>query len=150
MALHILEELDKIKNSQSIIAKESLVMENSKKTIDDILNCFASSIKSFLAQKIFDAFSQEYKSKVLKQREENNLNTSYTSYSFPGIFDPFYDTFEIISYETDKDDRVRFRVECDKNRQYLGITGAWIPDYFYTVWIDKEELEKEENKVFNI
>lgn len=76
---------------------------------------------------------------------------SYSEATFCSqYFDPDFDSFEIHDYELSYDKKhIRFTVECIKNRQYLGITGCWIPSLFSTDWLDVSEVEEKENESWN-
>ena len=122
-------------------------------------------LRDFIARSLYDEFSSEHKEKInekiakqKKEEDERKLrkqlgvdtdNTWYSpSYSISRdvIFDPFVDNFEINDYILSKDKKsVKFCVECLKNRSYLGLTGSWIPDLYYTGWISMKDLVKEEN-----
>ena len=164
MALRFVELIDEIRSSESIISEEMLKKENAKSEIEELLKNIYSPFKKYIAEKLFENFSDDYKAQVLEYRKMRkgpktgekwltsasistiDDNICYSEATFcSGYFDPDIDAFDIYSYEFNEDmSKIKITVECLKNRQYLGITGAWIPSFHSTDWLDVSEVEEKE------
>ena len=154
-----LELIDKITNAEKVIGDAMFTKQKAEEALEEMLNPFKiNGLKSFIGKKIMEGMDSSYIEKIMKDRQDELDNfatcTSISSdpyattlhsvsYKCSTIFDPEHDEFKISHYTFNEDGtKVKFHVECVKNRQYLGITGSWIPSMFSTVWIDKEELYK--------
>jgi len=98
--------------------------------------------KEFISQKLWDAMDSEAQETILgirrqREREINGDSVSYSAYQSP--FDPFYDSWYIVTHEIDGD-KIRFEVSCRKNEG--SISGLMIfLDVHWTTWFDISELE---------
>lgn len=154
-----LEFIDRIADAEAIISNAMYAKEKAEEALEDMLNPFRiNGLRSFIAKKIMANMDDSYIEKIMKDRNDelDNFTTCTSistceypttlhsvSYKLSDVFDPEHDEFKIMSYNFNEDGtKVKINVECVKNRQYLGITGSWIPSVFSTVWIDKEELYK--------
>lgn len=154
-----LEFIDRIADAEAIISNAMYAKEKAEEALEDMLNPFRiNGLRSFIAKKIMANMDDSYIEKIMKDRNDelDNFTTCTSistgeypttlhsvSYKLSDVFDPEHDEFKIMSYNFNEDGtKVKINVECVKNRQYLGITGSWIPSVFSTVWIDNEELYK--------
>jgi len=112
--------------------------------IDEVNKDLSFSLeKGFLTQKLWDAFTEEQKNTVIKEREKYKnlaLNTS-CSYAANSPFDPFYDSWYLVAAERDGD-KVRFQVSCRKNEGSISGLMTFL-DTYWTTWFDIKELDKE-------
>ena len=155
----VLSILDTIMEANKDIASAMSKKNSAKEELDEILNPFKiNGLKSFIAKKVMEAMEPEYVEKIMKDRKDeiDNFSTctsissdginneiNSVSYKISNIFDPERDSFEISYYLFNEDKtKVKFVVECLKNRSYMGITGSWIPKNFSSVWIETSELYK--------
>ena len=154
-----LEFIDRIADAEAIISNAMYAKEKAEEVLEGMLNPFRiNGLRSFIAKKIMANMDDSYIEKIMKDRNDELDNfTACTSistgeypttlnsvsYKLSDVFDPEHDEFKIIGYNFNEDGtKVKINVECVKNRQYLGITGSWIPSVFSTIWFDKEELYK--------
>ena len=98
--------------------------------------------KEFISQKLWDAFDSDTKEALQyireKRAEEINWNAiSYSAYKTP--FDPFYDSWYIVSHEIDGN-KIRFEVSCRKNEGAISGLMTFL-DVYWTTWFDISELE---------
>lgn len=98
--------------------------------------------KEFISQKLWDAFDSDTKEALQylreKRAEEINWNAiSYSAYKTP--FDPFYDSWYIVSHEIDGN-KIRFEVSCRKNEGTISGLMTFL-DVYWTTWFDISELE---------
>lgn len=152
-----LDLLDKISDAEAAIINASYKKQKAEKNLEEMLNPFIiNGLKTFIGKKVMENMDASYVELIMKDRkdkldnfatctsistEEPFAEMQSVTYKCPNIFDPEHDEFRITHYTFNKDKtKVKFHVECVKNRQYLGITGSWMPSMFSTVWIDKEEL----------
>ena len=159
MKPRVLNVIDEIVDAEKLISNASFYKKQAEEELEEMLNPFKiNGLKSFIGKKIMEGMDSSYIEKIMKDRQDELDNfatcTSISSdpytttshsvtYKCSNIFDPEHDEFKISHYTFNEDGtKVKFHVECVKNRQYLGITGSWIPSMFSTVWIDKEELYK--------
>ena len=63
-----IELLDKIRDSESVIREEMYKKDQAKKQLGEMLSGFCSPFKKYIADKIFENFSEEYKEHVIKDR----------------------------------------------------------------------------------
>ena len=154
-----LELIDKIADYEAVISNAMYGKEKAEEVLEDMLNPFKiNGLRSFIAKKIMANMDDSYIEKIMKDRNDelDNFTTCTSmstgeypttlhsvSYKLSNVFDPEHDEFKIMSYNFNEDGtKVKINVECIKNRQYLGITGSWIPCVFSTIWFDKEDLYK--------
>lgn len=152
-----LKLLYKISKAESVISNASYDKQKAEEELEEMLNPFKiNGLKSFIAKKIMEGMDSSYIEKIMADRKDelNNFATCSSisteepfaemysvTYKCSNVFDPEHDEFRITHYTFNEDKtKVKFHVECIKNRQYLGITGSWIPSVFSTVWINNEEL----------
>ncbi len=152
-----LDLLDKISDAEAAISNASYKKQKAEEDLEEMLNPFIiNGLKAFIGKKVMENMDASYVELIMKDRKDELDNfatcTSISTeepfaemhsvtYKRSNIFDPEHDEFRITHYTFNEDKtKVKFHVECVKNRQYLGITGSWIPSMFSTVWIDKEEL----------
>ena len=157
--------LKEVKDCEGKISTLLRKKEDARKELEELLKKNFYHLRDFIAKAIYEELGDEQKQKIdLKKLEaqkkeeqrkmmeefgiKNNedwLNSS-TSYSLNLDFDPFVDQFEIYDCKLSEDKKsIKIRVECLKNRQYLGITGSWIPSTYDTGWIPVKDLVAEEN-----
>lgn len=156
--------LKEVKDCEGKIATLLRKKEGAKNELDELLKKNFYRLRDFIAKAIYEELGDEQKQKIdLKKLEaqkkeeqrkmmeefgiknEDWLNSS-TSYSMNSDFDPFVDQFEIYDCKLSEDKKsIKIRVECLKNRQYLGISGCWIPSTYETGWISVKDLITEEN-----
>lgn len=159
---NIIELLTTINECNKEIGNQTFIKNNVKKELDKLMGAFSfSPIKTTIQQAIYDNFTEDYKKLVQEENDKlkeankvteswasitDNNNITYGSQSFyiSNIFNPFVDIFEIIGFEKTEDNKYRFEVECCKNAKYLGITGNYIPDLYWTIPIDAKDLFVEE------
>lgn len=133
------------------------------KEIEEMTNSF-SKVKPLIVNALLENMDKEYIAKIMEDRKmmargfTNNKvewattqdveeNYGSSAYYASNIFDPEHDDFVIYNYLYNEDyTKVRFNVECTKLRQYLGITGSWIPTIFPSTWIDINDLRKAEEQ----
>lgn len=157
MKPRVLNIIDEIVDAEKLISNASFYKKQAEEELEEMLNPFKiNGLKSLIAKKIMEGMDSSYIEKIMADRKDELDNfaacTSISTeepfaemhsvtYKCSNIFDPEHDEFRITHYTFNEDKtKVKFHVECVKNRQYLGITGSWIPSMFSTVWIDKEEL----------
>ena len=117
------------------------------------------SVKNFIAEKLWEGFSSDYKEQVQEQRKKieemlyppkseltwntsngDVISSSYSIYSIErGPFDPVHDDWWIFSFE-EKDDKMRICVSCKKNEGSISGLMTML-DAHWTVWFDKKEIE---------
>lgn len=140
--------------------------ESAREDIKKLLEANFYKLKNFIEERLFDTLPENEKKaveerlykekkeaeqrKLMKElfpgREDEMLNNSATSYSYNQNFDPYIDGYEIYDCLLSEDKKsVKIRVECLKNRGYLGITGCWIPSIYETDWIPVKEIVEYEN-----
>lgn len=166
MATSKLYKLEKeIKDCESKIAELMNKKEAAKNEIEELLKKNFNRVRDFIAKAIYDELGDEQKHKIdLKKLEaqkkeeqrklmkelgikDDYLDTASccTSFSCSYDFNPYVDSFEVYDCILSEDKKsVKIRVECIKNRQYLGITGCWLPSIYNTGWIPIKDLIKEE------
>lgn len=159
---NIIELLTTINKCKKEIANQTFIKNNAEKELDKLMGAFSfSPIKTTIQQAIYDNFTEDYKKLVQEEQDElhkPNVKESWTSVStgvdnitygsqsiyISNIFNPFVDEFKIIGFEKTEDNKYRFEVECCKNAKYLGVTGSYIPDLYWTIPIDAKDLFVEE------
>ena len=166
MAASKIYELTKeIKECESKVSTLLRKKEDAKKELDELLKKNFYRLRDFIAKAIYDELGDEQKRKIdmkkleAQKKEEQRklmkelgvkndedwLNNS-TSYSVNSDFDPFVDKFEILDCTLSEDKKsIKIRVECLKNRQYLGRTGCWIPSTYETGWLPINDIIEAEN-----
>ena len=166
MATSKIYELTKeVKECESKVSTLLRKKEDAKKELDELLNKNFYHLRDFIAKALYEEFGDEQKQKIDKKNiedqkkeeqrklmkdigvknDEDWLNISM-SYSIDSIFDPFVDKFEILDCTLSEDKKsIKIRVECLKNRQYLGITGYWIPSTYETGWLPIKDVIEAEN-----
>jgi len=157
MKTNIIEILTKINECNKIIGNETFIRDKAKKEIDEILSPFSfSPIKEIVQQALFDNFEKDHQILVEKEmesinkvKEDNSLTiTSTMNMDYPSsysnyvstIFNPFVDTFNITNFKKVDDKHYMLEVECIKNSKYLGVSGARMPDLYWTVPINVNDL----------
>ena len=155
--------LKEVKDCEGKIAALMSKKTEAKKELEELLKKNFYRLRDFIAKAIYEELGDEQKQKIdLKKLEaqkkeeqrkmmeefgiknEDWLNNS-TSYSMNSDFDPFVDQFEIYDCKLSEDKKsIKIRVECLKNRQYLGISGCWIPSTYETGWISIKEIAEYE------
>lgn len=154
-----------VKNCESKISALIDKKKEAEEEIEKLLKKNFYHLRDFIAKAIYDELGDEQKRKIdLKKLEEQKkeeqrkmmkeigveidddwLNNS-TSYSLDSDFDPFIDQFEILDCKFSEDKKsIKIRVECLKNRRYLGITGCWIPSTYETGWLPIKDVIEAEN-----
>ena len=98
--------------------------------------------KEFISQKLWDAFDSDTKEALqyLRKKRDEEIKSgafSYSAYKTP--FDPFYDSWYIVSHEIDGD-KIRFEVSCRKNEGTISGLMTFL-DVYWTTWFDISELE---------
>lgn len=154
--------LDKISDAEAAISNASYKKQKAEEDLEEMLNPFRiNGLKAFIGKKVMENMDASYVELIMKDRKDEldnfatcssistdmNYIATSVSYKCSTIFDPEHDEFRIYSYNFNEDGtKVKFNVECIKNRRHLGISGAWYPDIYSTVWIDKEELYQFDNE----
>lgn len=141
---------------------------DAKKELEELLKKNLYRLRDFIAKALYEELGDEQKRKIdskkleaQKKEEQRKMmeelgiknnedwmsnSTSYSFDSFNSDFDPFVDQFEIYDCKLSEDKKsMKIRVECLKNRQYLGISGYWLPSTYETGWISVKDLIAEEN-----
>lgn len=145
--------IDEIRNIQKKINILKLKL-NKKQNILDKLNeelCVNSELRDFFVEKILESYSKEELEEVEKYRSciesQNSMNAIFGYYN---IFDPKYDKFEIVDYEKNENDEIRFGVTTQKENQSIsGILHAIRPIH-YTTFFKIEEFKPKEKKDYNL
>ena len=139
--------LKEVKGCESKISVLQRKKEDARSELEELLKKNFYRLRDFIAKALYEELGDEQKRKIdmkkleAQKKEEQRklmkelgvkndedwLNNS-TSYSLDLDFDPFVDKFEVYDCKLSEDKKsIKIRVECLKNRQYLGITGCWIP-----------------------
>lgn len=144
--------------AEGFISKYSKQKEDAEKKIKESINFF-SKLRPLIAKSVLENMDKDYFEMVMQEREYKRIGVTNTesawgttegeygstAYYISNIFDPEHDDFGIYSFVYNEDKtKVRFNVECYKLREYLGISGAWIPKIFPSCWIDINDLRKAE------
>lgn len=134
----IIQLLKKIKKGEAEIASIEAENSCSKKLFD----AEAKRLQEIIARSVYDNMTDKQKEEIEKHRAlVEEQKTSDASYIIADkVFDPMNDEFEILSID-EENGKVRFEVEYVKNRRFLGIVGAWMPDVYYSGWIDEDILK---------
>lgn len=167
MATSKLYKLSKeIEKYESKISEFMAKKDTAKKELEELLKANFGSLKNFIAEELYKELGDADKKKIdmrkykeQKRREQLELMkeigfdhdlsdfNNATSWDCDGSFDPYVDEFEILDVRLSEDkSKAKIKVECIKNRQYLGITGCWIPSTYTTGWIAVTDLVKEEQE----
>lgn len=153
-----LDEISKYRN-------EIYCAEQKLKEIEEEKQNFVNKHKKFIAEKVFENFTEKEKNNVYELRkqveqskvkfdenildaslEEKTMLTIPTGYFQTSVFDPLNDWFEVTNYKLNEDKtKVKFTVECMKNRYYWSMSGSFCPCLYDTVWIDLNENIPEDN-----
>lgn len=162
----LLEAYKDYDEARTKISELCIKKDNAKKVFEEVLKggMFKHHVKDLINRKLYENMTNYEKEQLDKERKErerkvpSGVNTwasidsdgnyaygSATSYTYSNVFDPELDEYEItyISFDQDK---IKIEVDCIRLRQYLGITGAWIPSYHFTDWFDIAELSKAEEE----
>lgn len=141
--IDLVTSLKEIKEIENNLA--SLKIKHEK--LQEEIHAAASDIFSPLREKIITGLLENMDKETLyriKEQEEKELRRKahgMVVFESNRIFNPRHDSFQIQSIRFNEDKtKVKLNVECIKNRQYLGITGAWIPDTYETTWFSPKEL----------
>lgn len=157
-----------VKDCEGKIAVLMNKKTEAKKELDELLKKNFYRLRDFIAKALYEELGDEQKRKIdskkleAQKKEEQrkllkelgvkddedwlNSSTSYSWDSLNSDFDPFVDQFEIYDCKLSEDKKsIKIRVDCLKNRQYLGISGCWIPSTYETGWISVKDLIAEEN-----
>lgn len=152
-----------VKDCEGKIAALMNKKTDAKKELDELLKKNFYRLRDFIAKSLYEELGDEQKRKIdskkleaqkkeeqRKMMEELGIKnkdwlSNSTSYSFNSDFDPFVDQFEIYDCKLSEDKKsMKIRVECLKNRQYLGISGYWLPSTYETGWISIKEIAEYE------
>lgn len=156
--------LKEVKDCEGKISELLRKKEDARKELEELLKKNFYRLRDFIAKAIYEELGDEQKRKIdlkklkaQKKEEQRKMMEEFgiknedwldnsTTYSMNSDFDPFVDQFEIYDCKLSEDKKsIKIRVECLKNRQYLGISGCWIPSTYETGWISVKDLITEEN-----
>ena len=98
--------------------------------------------KKFIAQKLWENFSEKQQEDVLKVREENEkmFSENYTYCLTETPFDPFYDTWRLVDFKTLEDGKIQLEVSCKKREGTISGLMTFL-DAYWTVPFDLNEIE---------
>jgi hypothetical protein len=156
-----------VKDCEGKIAALMNKKTDAKKELEELLKKNFYRLRDFIAKALYEELGDEQKRKIdlkkleaQKKEEQRKLlkelgvkdnedwlsdSTVYSWNSLNSDFDPFVDQFEIYDCKLSEDKKsMKIRVECLKNRQYLGISGCWIPSTYETGWISIKEIAEYE------
>jgi hypothetical protein len=144
-----MSKLDKIKGfllKKKYITTEIKTLEDKLKEytseISDIANSFTREQKRFIDDKIIENFTERQKAAMLSYRDYlDRLNSGIlNSYmSFDGVFDPYHDSYNIVSIENEYD---KIKITVTPTKPSGSISGLYtFFDMYTTVPFTKEEFE---------
>lgn len=117
-----------------------------KEDIEMAASDFFSPLRGKIARALQENMSKETVAQI-KEQEEKELRRKASGivvFEANRTFNPNKDSFVIDSVRFNEEHtKVKIEVECIKNREYLGISGCWLPETYETVWLDPKELVTE-------
>ena len=144
-----MSKLDEIKGfllKKKYITTEIKTLENKLKEytseISNIANSFTREQKRFLDDKIIENFNEAQKTAMLSYRnyiEKLNSGILNSYMSFTNVFDPYHDSYNIVSIENEYD---KIKVTVTPTKPSGSISGFYtFYDMYTTVPFTKEEFE---------